>query len=451
MPTLTEDIASFAATIRRADMPREDVAAIQRLVLDTLGCALGAVGCPPVRMLAPLLRAPAGDSAVDSASLIGGSGTAVSLESAILHNGTLVRYLDFMDVYWARDICHPSENIPLALAAAQAVHASGAALIEAIAVAYEVQVRLADAFSLEGIGLHHVSAAGFVAPLVLGKLWGLTDAPLANAMALGGFRHLTHASLVKGRLSMAKAIGYAVASAECVASTRLAAQGFTGPLEVLSEMGVLDFDRLPGTGCARRVSLKQFPVQYTLQSPVEAALRLRTVLPGSGADVAALRVEVHADVCRRTADAAKRDPANRETADHSLPCCVAMALLDGRLDSAQFDDDRWRAADVRALMQRIDVVPSAALEQRWPTGRPARLVATLADGATREVLVDTPLGDAQRPMDDDAIARKFMALATPVLGAERAGAVVRMVMALDTLQDVGALCALLQANASPSH
>src|SRR3546814_1220837 len=61
--------------------------------------------------------------------------SAHSLDSAILLNGTLVRYLDFMDVYWSRDICHPSENIPVALAAAQAAHCSGRELIEAIAAA----------------------------------------------------------------------------------------------------------------------------------------------------------------------------------------------------------------------------------------------------------------------------------------------------------------------------
>jgi 2-methylcitrate dehydratase len=316
-------------------------------------------------------------------------------------------------------------------------------LIESIAVAYEVQMRLADAFSLEGMAMHHVSAAGFVAPLVMGKLWALPPAQMAHAMALGGFRHLTHASLVKGKLSMAKAIGYAVASSECVLSTRLAAQGFTGPLAVFEDMLVQGFDLSPGTACARRVSLKQFPVQYTLQSPVEAALTLRDELQGKIDAVQSLRIEVHTDVCKRTADTAKFNPANRETADHSMPCCVAMALLDGRLDTAQFDDDRWSSQDVRALMQRIRVEPSPELEERWPGGRPARLVATLLDGSSHSVLVAAPLGDASRPMDDDAITRKFLSLAVPVLGAERAQAVVRGVMALEDLPDAGVLCALL--------
>lgn len=438
--TLCERLAAFAAEVRFEHMPQEDVAAIRSLVLDTLGCALGAVGCEPVRLLAPLLRAPA--DAQDAATLIG-SGRRVGLADAILHNGALVRYLDAMDVYWARDICHPSENIPVALAAAQAGRRGGRALIEAIAVAYEAQVRLADAFSLEGIGLHHVSAAGFVAPLILGKIWGLGRREMAHAVALGGFRHLTAAALVHGHLSMAKTVGYAFPSSACVASTRLAGAGFTGPLGVLEGLGVKDLDLSAGTGSVRRVSLKRFPVQYALQSPVEAALMLRERLGGRIADIEALTIEMHADACRRTADPAKWAPANRETADHSLPCCVAMALVDGELGARQFDLERWQAPEVRALMARLRCEPSAVLEQKFPGGRPARVSARMADGTAHTLLVSAPLGDTTRRMSDAQLRAKFLALAVPQIGRERAEATADMVMALETLEDVNPLCALL--------
>jgi 2-methylcitrate dehydratase len=438
--TLAQRLAAFAANVRFGDIPQEDVAAIRRLVLDTIGCAVGAVGCEPVRMLEPLFRPPAG--AQDAATLIGG-GQRVTLADAILHNGALVRYLDFMDVYWARDICHPSENIPVALAAAQAGHHSGRDFIEATAVAYEAQVRLADAFSLEGIGLHHVSAAGFVAPMIFGKLWRLGRHETAHAIALGGFRHLTAAALVQGRLSMAKAVGYALPSSECVASTRLAAAGFTGPLAVLEGMGVQDMDLSPGTGSARRVSLKRFPIQYSLQSPVEAALQMREKLAGRTEGIESITIEVQADACRRTADAAKFAPANRETADHSLPCCVAMALADGDLTASQFEAGRWQAADVKALMQKMRAEPSADLEQRFPGGRPARLCVRMSDGSSQTILVEAPLGDASRPMDDAQLHAKFMVQAAPVLGLTQAERAAEMVMSLEALDDVGALCALL--------
>jgi 2-methylcitrate dehydratase len=199
------------------------------------------------------------------------------------------------------------------------------------------------------------------------------------------------------------------------------------------------------TGAVRRVSLKQFPVQFTLQSPIEAALELRQQL--GGAAIEKLRIEVHADAARRTADPAKFKPANRETADHSLPCCVAMALLDGRLDKQQFDAGRWQQADVAALMGRIEVTPSQELEQRWPGGRPVRMTAVLRDGSEHGVLVPVPLGDSTRPMDQAAITRKFMRLAEPVLGARQAAQVVQQVGQLERLPDVRGLCRLLSGGA----
>ncbi|MBO9355641.1 hypothetical protein GG851_16775 [Bordetella petrii] len=453
MPSLIEDVARHVAGIRYEEMPAEDIASIRRLVLDTLGCALGAAHCAPARELSEWLRPPGGPQ--DAASLIG-SGRACSLDSAILFNGALVRYLDFMDVYWSRDICHPSENIPAALAAAEAAHCDGRQLIEAIATAYEVQIRLADAFSLQDMHMHHVSAAGFVVPLVLGKLWRLPADQLAHACALGGFRHLTLASLVEGRLSMAKAVGYALPASECVLTTRLAARGFTGPLEALEGLwrsggarhasSLRDaLDLSAGTGRARRVSLKQFPVQFALQAPVEATLKLRHELGAAADGMRALQVEVPEKVFRSTADPAKFKPENRETADHSLPCCVAMAWLDARLDARQFDTGRWRSPEVQALMQQLRIVAAPELEQQWPRGRPARITAQLQNGSTRTALVDIPLGDAGRPMSDADIESKFLDLAEPVWGRARAGEVIQMVAALDELPDIGALCRMLAA------
>jgi 2-methylcitrate dehydratase len=457
-PALVEGLADLVSNIRYENMPQEDVSAIKRLVLDTLGCAIGAVGCKPAAMLETMLRPPA--SASDTATLIG-SGCKTSLESAILVNGSLARYLDFMDVYWSMDVCHPSENIPLALACVEAAGRQGRHLIEAVAAGFEVQVRLADAFTFHGTGMHHVSAAGFVAPLVIGKVWDLPRAQLAHAAALGGFRHLTLGALSSGRLSMAKAVGYSLPASEAVFSTRLAMQGFTGPLEALENLwaGFGDksaasltetLDLSPGTGMVQRVSLKRFPVQYTLQSPVEAALELRARLEGSMSGIEKIVIKVHALTRKRTADAAKYHPENRETADHSMPCCVALALLDGRLDAGQFEQDRWADEDVRALMGRIEVLASDELERQYPNGRPVELIAHMRGGAEHRIFIDAPLGDVNRPMSDLDVDNKFYALSAPVLGANRAIAVIELVRELDRLDDMRKLTDLLVAEPAAS-
>lgn len=458
MSTLIEDIARFTVNVRYADIPDQDRSSIRALVLDTIGCALGAVGCEPARMLQDMLRPASGPG--DRATLIG-STHSVSLDSAILYNGCLVRYLDYMDVYWARDICHPSENIPVALAAAEAAGCDGRKLMEAIAVAYEVQIRLADAFSLQDMCMHHVSAAGFVVPLLLGKLWDLPADKLAHACALGGFRHLTLAALVEGQLSMAKAVGYPLPASECVLATRLATRGFTGPLLALESLWRAShahhaadlreaLDLAPGTGSVGRVSLKQFPVQFALQAPIEATLTLRAEMHGDPKAVDALQVEVPERVCQSTADPEKFRPANRETADHSLPCCVALAWLDGKVDAGQFDGGRWRDDDVTQLLPRVHVRAAPDLQARCPTGRPARVTVRLRDGTTRTTLVETPLGDARRPMGQADIERKFLAQAVPVLGGERADQIVRLVHHLDDLADVGDLCRALVPAGTPA-
>jgi 2-methylcitrate dehydratase len=450
--SLAEKLAQFCAGLRYADVSAASVAAIRRLVLDSLGCAVGALHAEPLRILADEVRPPAG--AGDSATLIGGG--AVSLESAVLVNGALTRYLDFNDVYWARDVCHPSENIPVALACVEAAGGDGKRLVEAIAVGYEAQIRLADCFSFEAMGMHHVSAAGFVAPLVIGKARGMAAGPLAHALALGAYRHLTLSALADGRLSMAKTLGYGLPSMEALLTTRLAARGFTGPLDVFEGLwtssrvqgdafSIDRFDLGPGASRSERVSLKRYPVQYTLQSPVEAAIALRDRLQGRVHDIHELVVGVHGKTARRTADPAKYRPVNRETADHSLPCCVAMALLDGRLDHDQFDSGRWAQPDVAALMGRIRVEPSPELEQGWPLGRPAALRATLSDGTEQALTVEVPLGDVDRPMDEAQVEQKFRSLAEPTLGAARTDKVVQAVVQLEQLASVGSLMALLRA------
>ncbi|MBI4082873.1 MAG: MmgE/PrpD family protein [Candidatus Lambdaproteobacteria bacterium] len=449
--TLAEQLGAFVAGIRCEEVPEASLRALKRLVLDTLGCALGAVGCEPARIAEEVVREqyPGGEGAT-----ILGSAAPTSLEAAAFVNGVLARYLDFMDVAWDKDVCHPSENIPLALAAAEAQGAPGTHLIEAVLAGYETQLRLASAFSLTRLQLHHVSAAGFAAPLTLGKLWRLPPARLAHAVALGGARHLTLGVISKGRLSMAKALGFPATAMECVLSTRLAAKGFTGPLEVLEWL----YQKVPSQAGPTQpfldttrerywidgVSIKRYPAQFALQGPVEAAIQLHDALKGEKTAIDRVGIEIRTEEMERTADPAKFKPANRETADHSLPCCVAMALLDGRLDPDQFEHGRWQATDVLALAAHTQVTASADYDRRFPEGRPAAVTVHLRGGGSRRVEVLVPLGDATRPLGDQALEAKFHTLAEPVIGTDKAGAAIAAIASLETLGDVRELTRLLR-------
>src|SRR5690606_17810086 len=113
----------------------------------------------------------------------------------------------------------------------------------------------------------------------------------------------------------------------------------------------------------------------------------------------------------RTADPSKYRPANRETADHSMPCCVAMALLDGRLGAEQFEGGRWASDEVAALMVKVRVETDPDLGGGPRRGRACRLKLKLVDGRELSAEVPVPLGDAQRPMSPEDTRRKFAELA----------------------------------------
>src|SRR3546814_17638953 len=106
-----------------------------------------------------------------------------------------------MDVYWSRDICHPSENIAPALAATQAAGGDGRRLIEAMAAGYEVQIRLCDAFSFQDRVFHHVRAARFTSAFAAGKGIGLAPPSLTTAVAVHGRGPLTLGGFSTGDLS----------------------------------------------------------------------------------------------------------------------------------------------------------------------------------------------------------------------------------------------------------
>ena len=92
---------------------------------------------------------------------------------ATFANGALVRYLDFNDTYLAKEPAHPSDNIAAVLAVGEAAGASGQLVIQAIALAYEVQCRLCDAASLRLRGWDHVAYGSFSSALAAAKVMKL--------------------------------------------------------------------------------------------------------------------------------------------------------------------------------------------------------------------------------------------------------------------------------------
>ncbi len=124
-------------------------------------------------------------------------------------------------------------------------------------------------------------------------------------------------------------------------------------------------------------------------------------------------------------------PTSRETADHSLPYIVAVALADGEVTAKQFEPARISDAALLALVQRVTVQRDAELSACYPQAAGNIVTVRLRDGRTLSERVDHPRGHAQNPLSDSEVEAKFQALAGARLGRERAEAVLHWLWRLD--------------------
>ncbi len=137
-------------------------------VLDSLGCAIGALNSQPVKSIRKLESEFGGSSLC---TLIGGGKTAP--DRAAFINGALVRYLDFNDSFLAKgETCHPSDNLASVLAASEYADASGKDFLVALAVAYQVQCRLSEVAPVRDRGFDHVTQGAYAVAAGVSKALG---------------------------------------------------------------------------------------------------------------------------------------------------------------------------------------------------------------------------------------------------------------------------------------
>jgi 2-methylcitrate dehydratase len=431
-------LVRYGLGVRADALPPEVVDALKISLLDSVACALGAAGAEIEHAATAATEGLLPDTA--RTATIWTSGAGVPWVSAAFVNGATLRYLDFMDIYDGKaELCHPSENIPLAIAICESRHYSGAQLIEFLAAAYEVQIALSDRFAWAAHDMHHASASSIVTALLVGKADSSPVAAVERAVSIAAARFPVLSAVVKGELSEVKAFNYPLGVIGGLWSAALGAEGIGGPADVIDWLASPDgdFADLGGDPAYRsdHVSLKAFPAQVGLQAVIEAALAVGPQL-GLNAEIAEVTVHVPERVATRTADPAKYAPTNRETADHSLPFCAAYALLRGRFDIGAFESGAWDDEDCRLLMPRIRVVGD------WESRSGASVTVELArGGGAVTATIDIPLGDHRRRMCFDDVAAKLATLA-PGLPVSRRDGIVAGVRGLESLPDVADLVQL---------
>jgi 2-methylcitrate dehydratase len=459
-PGAIQQLANWILAIRTSDVPDAAIKEAKVLLLDTIGCGYAAFEEVAARAVLDTLAEMGG---APQCTVLG-SATKTSAPNAVLVNGSLIRILDLNDYVNTKEGQiggHPSDNIPVALAASELAGSPGRDILASIVIGYEIYGRLKELMDREG-DWDGVTVSGFAAPAMAGRLLGLPAPALAHALALSGARAVTPAAVRQGDISAAKSVANALVAQNGIQATLLAKHGLTGPLDLFENKYGLK-SVFPGINWIEPLTapltaesyimgchVKAYPCLATGQSIVAAGIELHRQINGDVDRLNRITVALldKPFMVRQKDDPGRINPASREAADHSFNFLAAAALIDGDFGLSSYDNERWTEPKIRALMARLDIVCDASLNPRAPGGFPCAIRATARDGREYFAEVLDPPGFSRHGIDPAAVVNKFNSITAPRLGKNSRERIIEAAMALDTSPSSRALTAALASAGS---
>ena len=465
-------IAKFSANVSDKLDPRIERAAKATLV-NSIAVAFGALTHPAAQAARRhAYRFPVGSGGC----VIWGSTKRSTPDIAALTNGVLLRCFDYNDFFVGeRNSGHASDMVSGVIAAAEWADVSGARLLSALAVGYEVVGAAYDAFSTAPGGWDYTNLTALGATCAIARVLGLDAQQTQEALAMTVVPHFASDEIEsgdlnrRGDLTMWKRFNGSDAVRNALQACLLASVGvegavrpFTGRFGFIAKLAnkpeesvpVLR-ERLRPERSLRRIAdtyMKRWPVGSLAQSAIQAALQARAEA-GDVAQIKQVRVFTEEGAYDHLVRIRKDpwNPISRETADHSLPYIVAAAVLDGFIGTESFDPARV-LDPVRQRFLKDKVTVSAAPElgtlaggklKRAQAGYLSRVEIELADGRTIEGAAAPSPGHPKNPFSDDDLSAKLRENAEAFAGPQRTKELTTLLFAIGQTKSVRALTALL--------
>ncbi|WP_318567039.1 MmgE/PrpD family protein [Salinigranum marinum] len=443
--TTAAEMADFARATSFEDLSDEVIDETKKRLLDSIAIASGSTDAEPIE----ILRETVTELDHDGTTSIWGSDMRTSPPLATALNGGMVRYLDFMDAYLlSGEVPHPSNNVAPAVAAAEYTDASGAALLRAIAIAYEIHYQLGKNAPLMDRGWDHGTYVAFASAAGAGTLFGLDREAMMNAIGIAGAGHNALRVTRTGDLTMWKGLSASNAGRNAVYAVMLANNGMEGPVDVFEGQkgwkqiisGPFEVSYTPGEAVTETMTKKYMAgtVAQTQLDGLEELLERESI---DAADIEKIEVETYkrakiimGGTGKEGESGNRHNVQNREQADHSLPYTMAVLALDGELGHDQYELDRVRSDDVQDLLKRIHIREDPELTERYENGEmPAVVRVTLTDGTVHEIEKSYFEGHPATPMSWEQLGEKFAALAEGVYTPAEQDAIVDAVRSLDEI------------------
>jgi len=454
--TVTAKMSRWAASLQYTQLSKDAVYQAKRLLLDSVGCALGGYQQHDVKIALSVVDEIAGRGP----STVIGAGKRIDPVSASLANALMIRCMDYNDIYWKQDPSHPSDIFPAALACGERAKSDGKELIVSLVLGHEFEMRFCEA-AFPGIrerGWHHATLTAFVSPIVAGRALHLNGEQMQHAIGIAASRQCTLGAVTAGKLTMMKNTVDPMATQSGVFAALLAEKGYTGPEHVVDGKEGLTqcfgpewkLDVLTqGLGDSWRITqcgMKFFPTEALTHAPISAVLDLVKENDLHPDQVEKIQIRSLARAADILSDPSKYDPHTKETADHSLPYVIAAALVDRQVTPAQFTLQKIMDPIIRGQLNKVEVVADPEIEKVFPGLQRVVINLMTTSGRSFTKQLDYPKGDPRNPLTDQEVEEKFSALGDGVLSKAQQEKLKDAIWNLEKLNSVNQLMALMKSD-----
>jgi len=233
-----------------------------------------------------------------------------------------------------------------------------------------------------------------------------------------------------------------------VYAAQLAQLGYTGPEHVVDgkeglvdtlgpefELDILTTD-LGSDWRILKCSMKAYAAEALTHSPITAVLKIVKEKQLKPEDISLILVKTVARAADILSDPSKYKPTSKETADHSLPYCLAVAVVDGIVTPTQFKEEKLKDPRIWQLLPQIKVVAEPEFEKLFPKLKVTEVTITTISGDKYTLRIDYPKGDYRDPMSESELLDKFDSMVLEKAGKEHRDRMVDLIMNLEKIQNV---------------
>ena len=429
-------VAAFAAQTETSAISTEVGARTALILADCIGAMVGGAAEPDVAALASR------QSGSGPALLIGTSQTRPPGMAALL-NGTAGTTLEMDE---GNQFCkgHPGmHTAPAALAAAAQTDVSGADLLAAITIGYDVGARVGIATQLRPSMHPHGPWDAICAATAVARLQGASHDQMRHAISLSASLGLSTSRRTMLEGGTVRNVFAGVAGQMGVLAGDMIASGYTGDHDGVAQVfghvvsDSFDADAFTADlGERWEVSRNYFKMHSCCRynhAALDALAQLRAAPEGLDyRTVESVLVETYS-LAVELDDAA---PKNVLAGKFSVPFAVATALVNGSTGVDSFTMDNVENPEILNMAQRVNVVEDLAMTAQLPHKRPARITVTMASGEVIQAATETNRGDWSDPYPTNEIREKYLSLTSRLWREDAAIRIWDMVMDLGTTRSL---------------